>query len=363
MVAPGTTLARVLLRTSAMTKRARVWAWFRGVARMCRKAISAWIDDRGQTMGAALAYYTVFSIAPLLLIVVSIAGLLFGVDAARAHILEQLRGLMGEEGGRAVQSLLESTNQSGKSILATIVGVVMLLVGATSVFAELQDTLDHIWRAPARDRRSGMWNLVRARFLSFGMILGIGFLMIVSLVTSAMLAAMRATWNPMLGDWTLLASTLNIGVGFGTTTLLFAMIYKIMPRVQIAWRDVWVGAGVTAALFTLGKYLIGLYVGKAGVSSSFGAAGSVVVLLVWVYYSAQIMLIGAEFTWMYAHSYGSRRGCDLGDHRRIDAEAPPSADAAKAEVTIAVVRGEPEAIVDPRQAEHRAAGSTTNRVA
>jgi len=285
-----------------------VKARLQAVLQLCRTAVSAWIDDRGQSMGASLAYYTIFSLAPLLLIVIAIAGLLFGVDGARTRILGELRGLLGAEGGRAVQVMLDGANQSGKSVLATIVGVVMLLVGATSVFAELQDVLDHIWRAPTREKHAGWWTLLRARFLSFGMILGLGFLMLVSLVASAVLSALAAHWNPLLGDWTLLASALNLGVGFALTVVLFALIYKMMPRATVAWRDVWIGAAVTALLFTVGKYLIGLYVGKSGVGSSFGAAGSVVVLLVWVYYSAQLVLIGAEFTWVYAHAYGSRRG-------------------------------------------------------
>ncbi len=275
---------------------------------LSREAFSSWIDDYGQSMGAALAYYTVFSLAPLLLIVISVAGLIFGAEAARGEILGQLRGLMGDDAARAVQGLLESVSEPAESTVATVVGLGVLLVGATTVFAELQDALDRIWRAPSRGKPSGVWALLRARFLSFGMILGIGFLLIVSLVFSAALAALQTWWDPWFGGWAILANVFNQVISFGLTTAAFAMIYKIMPRVHIHWPDVWVGAAVTALLFTLGKYLIGLYIGKSGVTSSFGAAGSLVVVLVWVYYSAQIFLIGAEFTWVYAHTFGSRRG-------------------------------------------------------
>ncbi|RZL10964.1 MAG: YihY/virulence factor BrkB family protein [Rubrivivax sp.] len=275
---------------------------------LAKEAFSSWLDDYGQSMGAALAYYTVFSMAPLLLIVISVAGLIFGADAARGEILGQLRGLMGQDAALAIQGLLESVNKPAESTLATAIGLTVLLVGATSVFAELQDVLDRIWRAPIRGKPSGVWALLRSRFLSFGMILGIGFLLIVSLVFSAALTALQSWWEPWFGGWAILAMVVNQVIAFAMTTAAFAMIYKIMPRVHIQWPDVWVGAAVTALLFTLGKYLIGLYIGKSGVTSSFGAAGSLVVVLVWVYYSAQIFLIGAEFTWVYAHTFGSRKG-------------------------------------------------------
>ncbi len=275
---------------------------------LAKEAFSSWIDDYGQSMGAALAYYTVFSMAPLLLIVISVAGLIFGADAARGEILGQLRGLMGQDAALAIQGLLESVSKPAESALATVIGLTVLLVGATSVFAELQDALDRIWRAPHRGQPSGVWALLRSRFLSFGMILGIGFLLIVSLVFSAALTALQSWWEPWFGGWAILAMVVNQVITFAMTTAAFAMIYKIMPRVHIQWPDVWVGAAVTALLFTLGKYLIGLYIGKSGVTSSFGAAGSLVVVLVWVYYSAQIFLIGAEFTWVYAHTFGSRKG-------------------------------------------------------
>jgi len=176
------------------------------------------------------------------------------------------------------------------------------------VFGELQNALDRIWRAPARKKSAGWWNLLRSRLLSFGMILGIAFLLMVSLVVSAVLSALGRFWSPMFKEWETAAHLIDIGVSFGLVTVLFAMIYKLIPRVRIAWRDVWVGAAVTAGLFAAGKFLIGLYLGKSSVASAFGAAGSLVVMMVWVYYSAQIFLLGAEFTWVFAHTYGSRRG-------------------------------------------------------
>ena len=273
---------------------------------LAKSAVSSWMDDYGQSMGAALAYYTIFSLAPLLLIVISVAGLVFGPDAARGEILNELQGLMGNDAAHAVQGLLESTNHPATGTLATVIGALMLLVGATTVFAELQTSLDRIWRVPT-NQPSGVWSLLRTRFLSFGLILGIGFLLMVSLVFSAALTALEDWWDPWFRGWAMLAGVVNQGISFALTTAAFAMIYKVMPRARIQWPDVWIGAAVTAALFTVGKYLIGLYIGKSGVTSAFGAAGSLVVVLIWVYYSAQIFLIGAEFTWVYAHQLGSRR--------------------------------------------------------
>jgi len=271
---------------------------------LVKTAAQSWIDDYAPSMGAALAYYTLFSVAPLLLIVISVAGLVFGQDAARGEIVAQLQGLMGDDAAKAIEGLLASVSQPSKGILSTIVGLVVLLVGATTVFGELQDDLDRIWRAPAR-KKTGLWGLLRARVLSFGLILGVGFLLIASLVVSAALSALGKWWAPVFGGWEVLAQVANFAVSFGLITAIFAMIYKIMPRVHIEWRDVWVGSAVTALMFTIGKFAIGLYIGRSGVASGFGAAASLVVLLIWVYYSAQIFLLGAEFTWAYAHAHGS----------------------------------------------------------
>jgi membrane protein len=305
---------------------------------LVKATFSSWVDDYAQSMGAALAYYTMFSIAPLLLIVISIAGLIFGADAARGEIASQLQSLMGEQGAQAVQGLLQSVSKPAQSATATVVGVVLLLIGATTVFAELQDALDRIWRAPERDRSTGIWGLIRSRLLSFGMILGIGFLLTVSLVFSAAVAVLGKWWGPLFAGWEALAHVVNFLISFALTTAVFAMIYKIMPRVHIRWHDVWIGAVVTALLFTIGKFLIGLYIGKSGVTSGFGAAGSLVVVLVWVYYSAQIFLLGAEFTWVYSYTYGSRKKQSASD---TAADPPKTGEAKLASMRITPAEQQP----------------------
>jgi membrane protein len=274
---------------------------------LTKSAASSWIDDYAPSMGAALSYYTVFSLAPLLLIVVSVAGLVFGEEAVRGQLFGQLQGLMGQEAASAVQGLLASVSKPSHGIAGTVIGVAVLLFGATTVFGELQDSLDRIWRAPARNKVGGLWGLLRTRLLSFGMILGLAFLLMVSLVMGAVIAALGSWWGPLFGGFEVLAQAVNLVIGFALTTGVFAMIYKLMPRVRVRWHDVWLGALVTSVLFTIGKFLIGLYIGKSGVASGFGAAGSLVVVFVWVYYSAQIFLVGAEFTWVYARTFGSRR--------------------------------------------------------
>lgn len=306
-----------MLPSAARALRRQAHAWLaatlaamqlRALIDLSQQAFLSWKKDYAPSMGAALAYYTVFSVAPLLLIVISVAGLVFGQEAARGEIFAQLSGLMGAQGALAVQGMLEAVNKPREGIIATVIGLALLVVGATTVFGELQDAMDRIWRAPARDTGGGIFGLLRVRLLSFSMIMGIGFLLIVSLVASAAIAALGKWWAPVFGGWEVLAQGVNFVVSFGMVTVIFAMIYKLMPRVKVEWRDVWVGAGVTALLFTVGKHLIGLYIGKSSVASGYGAAGSLVVVLVWVYYSAQIFLLGAEFTWVYAHQYGSLRG-------------------------------------------------------
>jgi membrane protein len=287
-------------------KRERVATTAKKVWNLIKAAASSWVDDYAQSMGAALAYYTMLSIAPFLLIVMSLAGMIFGVEAARGEIAAQLQGLMGREGAGAVQKLLESASKPREGVTAALAGFVLLLVAATSVFAELQDALDRIWRAPKRSRM-GIWSLLRARLLSFGTIAGISFLLMVSLVVSAAMAAVGKMWGPRFSDWQAMVGAVNVIFSYLLTTTVFAMIYKVMPRARIAWTDVMIGASVTALLFTIGKSLIGLYIGRSGVTSVFGAAGSLVMAMIWVYYSAQIFLLGAEFTWAYALTYGSRK--------------------------------------------------------
>jgi membrane protein len=279
---------------------------------LLHQTVLSWLDDYAPSMGAALAYYTLFSLAPLMLIVVSVGGMLFGEEAARGEIASQLVLLMGSGGARAVQDLLASVRQPAQGTLATVLGLALLFLGATTVFAELQNALDRIWHAPP-SWRGGTWlTLVRTRLLSFGMILAIGFLLLVSLVFSAALALMGRWLEPVFGAWYALAALSNALAAFAMVTVLFALIYKLMPRVRVQWRDVWTGALFTAMLFSLGRYLIGLYIGRSGVVTGFGAAGSLVVILLWVYYSAQIFLLGAEFTWVYANRFGSRK--PVGEH-------------------------------------------------
>jgi membrane protein len=273
---------------------------------LVRKSITAWSDDYASSMGAALAYYTLFSLAPLLLLVIAVAGVAFGAEAARGQIVAQLGGLIGEEGATAIQGLLKSASEPAKSTIASIISVATLIVGATSIFAELQSDLDRIWRAPEVVKPSGLWAMLRTRLLSFGLIISIGFLLLVSLVVSAALAAMGTWWGSWFGGWAIALQIVNQIVSLVFVTALFAMMYRILPSVHVAWQDVWHGALATGVLFTVGKYAIGMYLGKAGVASGFGAAGSIVVLLVWVFYSSQIFLLGAEFTWLYAHNHGSR---------------------------------------------------------
>ena len=279
------------------------------VVSLFKAAAVNWVHDYAQSMGAALAFYTMFSIAPLLLIVTSVAGLVFGEGAARAEIFYQLQSMLGTTGALAVQNLVEMARKPTGSILGVVFGIIFLVIGSTAVFAELQDALDRIWRAPAGTGGSfSLWGLVRARLLSFGMILGIGFLLIVSLMFSAGLDALSSWWHPWFDGWATVTHTLDVTLGILLSTAVFAMIYKLMPRVKIDWKDVWIGAVFNSLLFIGGKFLIGVYLGRNGVSSRFGPAGSLVVVLLWVYYSAQMFLFGAEFTWAYSHKFGSRKG-------------------------------------------------------
>ena len=275
---------------------------------LAKKSVSAWIDDYAPSMGAAISYYTVFSIAPLLIIVIAVAGFVWGREAVQGEIVGQLTGLIGKEGATGIQALIESANQPTKGLIATAISTVVLIIGATTVFAELQSSLDRIWQVPQAPKTSGIWALLRTRLLSLGFILGLGFLLLVSLVSSAGIAALGSWASVLLPGWAALLYVINLIFSVSFSTVLFAMIFKLMPQARVSWRDVWVGAGVTAVLFEVGKTLISLYIGKSSVTSSFAAAGSLVVLLVWVYYSAQIFLLGAEFTWVYANDHGSLAG-------------------------------------------------------
>jgi membrane protein len=262
-------------------------------------ATRKWVDDRAPSMGAALAYYTAFSLAPLLVIVIAVAGLSVGHDAAQAAIVAQLGDLLGETGAKAIEGMLQATADLGTGTMALGIGLATLLLGATTAFAELQDDLDRIWAVePAA--ASGVWNLVRTRLLSFGMVLCVAFLLIVSLVVNAAIAAMG---RYMFGGTEIVLQTLNLLASVLVITLLFAAIYKILPKTPIAWRDVWEGALFTSILFALGKLLIGLYIGKSSVASAFGSAGPLVALMVWIYYSTQVFLFGAEVTCVVARGH------------------------------------------------------------
>jgi len=272
---------------------------------LAKQSVKAWNDDYASSMGAALAYYTLFSLAPLLLLVIAVAGFVYGADAARDAVIGQFGGLIGTEGAVAIRGLLKSASQPAQSLVASLISIATLIVGATSIFGELQSDLDRIWRAPAASKPSGLMGLLRTRLLSFGLIVSIGFLLLVSLVVSAGLQAFSKWYGGWFPGWVLTMEIVNQVVSLSFVTVLFALMYRILPSVHVAWGDVWRGAFATAVLFTVGKFLIGLYLGKAGVASGFGAAGSIVILIVWVFYSAQIFLLGAEFTWLYARSHGS----------------------------------------------------------
>jgi membrane protein len=266
----------------------------------------AWNDFSASRKGAALAYYTIFSLAPILIIAIAVAGIFFGAEAARGEIVGQVSGLLGPDAARAIQTMIESASKPGAGITATIIGIATLLIGATTALAELKSDLDEVWGVPP-DRRSGLMYIIRTRLLSFGLILSLGFLLLVSLALSAFLAALARTWGG--NDATsILLQIVNFVVSFGLVTTLFAMIYKMLPSFKIAWHDVIIGAVVTALLFSIGKLLIGMYLGNSAIASSYGAAGSVILVLVWVYYSTQIFLFGAEFTRVYAYRYGSYKG-------------------------------------------------------
>ena len=275
----------------------------RALWELLREAGAEWLEDKAPRLGAALAYYTIFALAPLLLIVIAVAGFVFGEEAARGELFEQIRGLVGDRGASAIEAMLANANKTESNTLATIVGVAMLLVGAAGLFGQLQDALNTIWEVQPKPGR-GLWGFVRDRFLSFTMVLDCAFLLLVSLVISAVLAALGS----LFGDWqtSIVGQLINIAISFGVITGLFAMIYRFLPDVTLAWKDVWLGAAITALLFTVGKWLIGLYLGHSSIGSAYGAAGSLAVLLVWLYYSAQIFLFGAELTKAYADKHGSR---------------------------------------------------------
>jgi membrane protein len=281
-------------------------------------ALQAWWDDDALRLGASLAYYTLFAIAPVLLVAMAIAGMAFGADAARGEMVGQLDQLVGQEGARAVQSLLEGAGQRRAGVLATVLGSITFVVAAMGAFLELQAALNTIWRVKPNPS-ANLTAFLADRLRSFGLVVAIGFLLMVSLVVSAALAALSGWLARRSPSIPLVWSTVNVLVSFVVTTVLLALLYRFLPDVRLRWRDVITGAFVTAVLFTIGQQLIGLYLGQTSVASSYGAAGSVMVLLLWVYYSAQILLLGAEFTRVYAHRHGLTLAPESYAIRDIDA--------------------------------------------
>ena len=273
----------------------------RRVFDLLKTAWSEFVADKAQRLAAALAYYTLFSIAPLLLIAIAIAGLVFGRGHAQAQIVAQLRMLTGPAGSKAIEEMLISAAKPKAATLAIVIGFATLLFGAAGVFGQLKDALNTIWNVPEKQSR-GIMAMLKDQFLSFGMVFGVGFLLLVSLVIDAVLSALDATlWQPI-----------QLVVSFAVVTVLFAMIFRFVPDVRVEWRDVWFGSAFTAILFVLGKFALGLYLGKSAIGSSYGAAGSLVVLLVWIFWSANILFFGAEFTQVYASQRVAGGGSRVG---------------------------------------------------
>jgi membrane protein len=275
---------------------------------LVKDAGSAWSNDRAPRMGAAIAYYAIFSISPLLVISIGIASAIWGQEAAQSKIVEQIEQTVGKPTAEAIQGMLTNAWSSGGSVLSLVLGFIVLLFGASGVFVELQDALNTIWKVQSKQGH-GILHMIRDRLLSFTVVLGTGFLLLVSLIVSTALSALSQFITPSwLPGGIALWQGVNLVVTLLFITLLFAMIFKLLPDTSVAWRDVWISAILTALLLTGGKYLLGLYIGKSGVTSTFGAAGSLVLILLWVYYSAQILLFGAEFAYAYAKRKGSKSG-------------------------------------------------------
>jgi membrane protein len=275
------------------------------VLRLLKETFAEWQKDRVPLLAASLAYYTVFSIAPLLIIAISIAGAFFGEEAVRGEIIGQIQGLIGKDSASTIQGMLQNTQKpnSGGTI-ATVFGVVTLLLGASGVFGQLQEALNIIWGVKPKPGRN-IATFIQSRFLSSAMVLVIGFLLLVSSVLSAMLVVVTHFIRNLWPGFQILGQSLDFLLSLFIVTLLFASIYKVLPDVKVPWRNLWVGAGVTALLFNFGKYLISLYLGNSGVASTYGAAGSIIIVLVWIFYSAQILLLGAEFTQVYSKYLGT----------------------------------------------------------
>jgi len=274
------------------------------MAGLIKETFREWSEDKAVRLAAALAYYTVVALAPLLIIILAIAGLFFGRDAAQGQIVAQINSLVGEQSGEAIQGIIANASQPKSGIIASIFGIAALLFGASGVFGELQEGLNTVWEVQPKPGR-GIIGIIKDRFLSLTMVFGVGFLLLVSLVLSAGLSALGEYLKGLLPLPEVVLQGLNFIISFVVISLLFAMLFKVLPDAKIAWNDVWTGAVITALLFTVGKFLLGLYIGRSSVGSAYGAAGSLIVILIWIYYSSQILFLGAEFTKVYANKYGS----------------------------------------------------------
>ncbi|HEU4506286.1 MAG TPA: YihY/virulence factor BrkB family protein [Nitrospira sp.] len=272
---------------------------------LIKEAAADWSHDRAPRLGAALAYYTVFSLVPFLVVVIALIGLVLGQEAAQSAILSHIATMVGDQSAAAIKDMIRRADQPSTGLVATVLAVVTLLFGASGVFGQLQDALNTVWGVEPKEGR-GVWGFIKDRFLSFVAVLGTGFLLLVSLLLSSALAAFGNWFSGLLPLPEALLHLFNFALSFVVVTGLFALIFKVLPDAKVAWRDVWVGALLTATLFTIGKYALGLYLGKSNVASAYGAAGSLVLILLWVYYSAQILLYGAEFTQVYANRLGER---------------------------------------------------------
>ena len=290
---------------------------------LIKEAASDWSRDRAPRLGAALAYYTVFSLVPFLVVVIAVIGLVFGEEAAQSAILSQIAELVGEQTAAAIKDMIQRADQPSTGLFATGLAVATLLLGASGVFGQLQDALNTVWGVEPKEGR-GVWGFIKDRFLSFVAVLGTGFLLLVSLILSSALAAFGKWFGELLPLPETVLQFMNFAMSFVIITGLFALIFKILPDAKVAWRDVWIGAVLTSALFTIGKFALGLYLGKSNVASAYGAAGSLVLVLLWVYYSAQILLYGAEFTQVYANRIGDRivpaPDARVTDPRKADAD-------------------------------------------
>ena len=276
---------------------------FKGILNLLKETASEWMSDKAPRLGAALAYYTVFSIAPLIIIAITIAGLIF--QDSQQQVIAQVQSLVGEEGAKTIQSMITAAQKPAQSTIATLLGFALLIFGAAGVFIQLKDALNTIWDVDETSAKGGIWAFVKKYFLSFSMVLGIGFLLLVSLLLEAGLAIAGEFVKDRIPGMDVIMQTLAVVISFGVVSLLFAMLFKFLPDVKVAWHDVWIGAVLTAALFVIGKIGLGVYLGKAATASAYGAAGSLVIILLWVYYSAQILFFGAEFTQVYSKYHGS----------------------------------------------------------